>query len=102
MSTLKDLSDRLHDVLSSAMCERANRDEWVPVGLTETELAWVLYERQVMVEEVNRLRANRGLTAIDQADVERVERMAVGHSDYSRQFAFGCARLVVSPEGDTP
>ena len=56
--------------------------------------AWILEERACVQREVNRLRALRGHPPISIADVERAERLAVGHSDYVRKYAHAAADLV--------
>lgn len=66
--------------------------EWVP----HAEPGWVLFERQVMVDAVNRVRRNAGLPESSRADVERAERQAVGHSDYTAKFALYCTELALS------
>lgn len=93
-----EAGDALLKKLAAAQCERPDRSEWVdsPIG---RELGWVLYERRVMLDEVNRLRGERMLPPVGVRDVERVEQSATGHSDYSRKFAYGCAELVVTEAG---
>lgn len=59
-----------------------------------SDLSWIVYERRMMWQAVNRLRHDRGRPALAVEDVERAERMAVGHTDYSRKFALYCAELV--------
>lgn len=99
MSGRRDLADQLLRVLSAAQCDRPDHDRWVEVDDYSVP-AWVLNERRVMLDEVNRLRAIRNLPAVSGGDVERVESMAVGHSDYSRKFAYECAELVVGGGSD--
>jgi len=81
---LRDLRDRFLAVLTKAQEHRPLR----------TVDAWIVFERTTMWKTVNTERKHRGLAAIDIADVERVERLAVGHSDYSSKFALYCAELV--------
>ena len=56
---------------------------------------WILAERACVLAEVNRLRILRGAPPVNLADVERAERLAVGHSDYVRKFAHAAADLVL-------
>ena len=56
--------------------------------------AWILKERACVRREVNRLRALHAHPPIALADVERAERLAVGHSDYVRKYAHAAADLV--------
>ena len=84
-------------VLSAAQEERHLRQAWV-----DGELGWVLYEREVMLAEVNRLRAQRGLDRIHMDRLRRVERMAEGHIDYSEKFALYCAELALGLGVDRP
>ena len=55
---------------------------------------WILEERMCMWREVNHLRAVQGHPPITMTDVERAERLAVGHSDYVRKYAHAAATLV--------
>lgn len=60
----------------------------------KTSEQWITDERQAMCDAVNSLRILRGKPLVTLADVERVERQAVGHSDYGHKFALYCAELV--------
>lgn len=59
-----------------------------------TDLSWIVYERRMMFQAVNRMRRERGKAALPASEVERVEKNAVGHSDYTEKFARYCAELV--------
>lgn len=61
------------------------------------DLSWIVYERRMMWQAVNRLRRDRGKSALTLEDIERVEKSAVGHADYTNKFAFYCAALVATP-----
>lgn len=54
---------------------------------------WIAFERNTMHAAVNRERTRLGESPISLEAVERVERMACGHSDYSRKFALYCVEL---------
>lgn len=54
---------------------------------------WHTYEMAVMLVEVNFIREQRGLTLATMAVLERVERQAVGHSDYTNKFALYASEL---------
>jgi hypothetical protein len=56
--------------------------------------AWILEERACVQREVNRLRAQREHPPVSIEDVERAERLALGHSDYVRKYAHAAADLV--------
>lgn len=47
------------------------------------------------LDEVNEHRALLGKPPVDAAAIERVERWALGHSDYSSKFALYCAELAL-------
>lgn len=55
---------------------------------------WIAEERACVQREVNRQRALIGHAAISIDDVERAERLALGHSDYVRKYAHAAADLV--------
>lgn len=83
----------LREVLIAAQAERGQRPNLVdtPSG---PECEWAVYERSMMHDAVNKLRAGQSLPPLPLADIERVEQLAVGHSDYTAKFAFYCAELV--------
>lgn len=91
-TSLEAARDVLRATLASAQEERDLRPDLVD-GPDGPELGWAAYERACMHETINTIRAERGLDAIAIEEVVRVERMAVGHSDYSLKFAFYCAEL---------
>ena len=63
--------------------------------------AWILAERECVLREINRQRALRAYDPVSLADVERAERMAVGHSDYISKYAHAATDLVLCKEGWT-
>jgi hypothetical protein len=88
------LRDRFRAVLATAMKERDKRSEIVDTA-DGREVEWVLYERRVMLDEVNRIRAERGFPKVDACEVLRAERLALGHVDYHPKFALYCAEIVL-------
>lgn len=91
-ASLKAATDCLRATLAAAQTERDQRPDLVD-GPDGPECQWAAYERTRMHETVNAIRAERGLPAVPVEDIIRVERQAVGHSDYSLKFAFYCAEL---------
>lgn len=59
---------------------------------------WIIAERHCVLSEINHQRALRSYNPIGIADVERAERMAVGHSDYISKYAHVAADLVFRKE----
>lgn len=57
---------------------------------------WILKERECVQREVNRLRRLLARPPISIADVERAERLALGHSDYVRKYAHAATSLVLT------
>jgi hypothetical protein len=90
----RKLSDLFRKLLADAMEERDQRQDFVdrPDG---TELAWVIFERYQMFIAVNQETQARRLPPVPMEAVMRVEQSAAGHSDYARQFAWGCAGLAM-------
>ena len=93
---LRAFFDSLREALAVAQEQRAQRPDPVD-GPHGPECAWAVYEREVMLDAVNRLRAgiDPGLPLVAMAEVERADQSAAGHVDYSRKFAWGCAELVL-------
>jgi len=56
---------------------------------------WVFFERGVMLAAVNEERTRSNLPPCCVEMIEKVERLAVGHSDYSSKFALYCAELAL-------
>jgi hypothetical protein len=98
MSSLKAATDVLRATLAAAQEERHMRSDLID-GPDGPECEWAAYERARMHETVNASRSERGLPAVPIEDVIRVERLAVGHSDYSLKFAFYCAELAEESAG---
>lgn len=92
MNGLKAATDVLRATLARAQEQRSQRPDLVdgPDGL---ECEWTVYERARMHDTVNAIRGDRGLPPLPLDAIVRVERLAVGHSDYSLKFALYCAEL---------
>lgn len=71
-----------------------HRDERPDFDTASNELGWVLYERGVMNDATNRLRARRGFAPVSAEHIELAEMRASGHIDYVQKYALGCADLV--------
>lgn len=95
----RDLIDHFKDVLNEATTERSKRPDMVVLEGGTGEFGWVLYERAVMRDEVNRLRQEKGLDPVDDDTLLRVEGQASGHIDYVFKYAIGCADLVLDQGG---
>jgi hypothetical protein len=64
---------------------------------------WHQAELKAMCCAVNRIRKQTGCAApVVMADIERVETMASGHTDYSTKFALYCAELAMGVERPEP
>lgn len=92
--TYRGLIAHFRDALNEATTERSERPSLVTLKDGAREFGWVLYERAVMRDEVNRLRQEKGLDPVDDGTLLRVEGQACGHSDYVLEYAIGCADLV--------
>lgn len=75
----------LHYALETALVRQAKKRDDDP--------DWIENERKLMREIVNENREKHGREPVTLADIERVERTAVGHSDYVHKFALYCAEL---------
>jgi hypothetical protein len=61
---------------------------------------WILAEREAVMREVNRQRYLLAYKPVGISQIERAERLAVGHSDYVSKFAHAAADLVFSAFND--
>lgn len=89
-----DLIEDLKEDLMVATTMRDQRQETVS-GPDGDEPGWVRFERELMVELMNRHLAEAGLPPTDEAAALVVERGAMGHIDYVAKYALGCAEIVV-------
>lgn len=101
MNSLSLMAARFLGVLTEAQKERPQRDSLVEGVDGCPELAWAAYERGVMHDEVNRVRAESGHEPVPLTLVERAEGQAAGHSDYSYKFALYCAELALGVSRQT-
>jgi hypothetical protein len=92
MIDLATARDRLQHTFNAAAAEREKRPGYNAAAGT---FDWVLYEREQMHLEVNRIRAGNGLEPADEAALLAAESTAKGHSDYAAKFALRCADLAV-------
>jgi hypothetical protein len=94
----------LLEALRAAQQVRNERDELTTDTNGEPIAAWALHERDVMLRETNRWRDYARLPHVDMAAIERVERMAAGHSDYTTKFAWYCAEVSMGwrPDREPP
>lgn len=76
--------------------ERGERRAMITGPDGNLDLGWVVFEREQMLAEVNRRRAERGLDALGYERIVKVELGATGHVDYAAKYAMGCAGLVLS------
>lgn len=55
---------------------------------------WIVEERQAMANAANQYALAHGLTLVTVDDIEQVEGLAVGHSDYAHKLSLYVAELV--------
>lgn len=79
----------LKDAQKFRNAERA--DDTVLDSLGNKHCAWVLYERQQLMQEINKDLHQADLPPIHEGEMVRLENMAVGHSDYSSKLALYCS-----------
>lgn len=91
----RELQTSFQKTLEDAAAQRKDRHEIITLGNGRTEVAWVIFERDTMFDAVTRERAKLGKGPVAMTEVQRVETMACGHSDYGRKFALYCAELVL-------
>lgn len=85
---------KLDEVFSLASTHRGEK----PIDFDKpNDSGWILYERECMHVEVNRLRSELGKAPVLVDQVIRAERSACGHVDYQHKFALGCRELVLGP-----
>jgi len=74
--------------LQRYMQERPQRNDGRPPR-------WISYEREQMLLETNRLRAELGKEPVEQEQIVHAEELALGLSDYASKYALYCAELVI-------
>jgi hypothetical protein len=97
MNDFRDLIQKMHDILVQAQDERDQRRDLVESNVPSNrhpEVGWVVYERKVMLDAVNRERKNRQLPGITvEIFVRKVEQLAYGPVDYTDKLALYCAEM---------
>ncbi|MFG2540695.1 hypothetical protein ACGFU4_36195 [Streptomyces sp. NPDC048511] len=93
MSNLRESTDALLAALTAAQEQRGQRPNLVG-GPDGPECEWAAFERATMHKTVNAARSENGLPPAPIEAIINAELQAVGHSDYSRKFAYLCAELV--------
>lgn len=79
----------IRDYLINALSvQQAKRSQYA--GTT-----WIAAERDLMLRETNECRKGLDKSPLAIEQIMRVERMALGHSDYPKKFALYCAELVL-------
>lgn len=84
----------LLETLVAAQGERHKRQDWVEQP-GYREIGWAVHERQVMTDRVNLLRSRAGLAPVPMTAIAIKENLAMGHIDYTKKWALGCADLVI-------
>jgi hypothetical protein len=64
--------------------------------------SWILRELTAMLNAVNTERVRRRLSVITMEELQRRERLAQGHSDYSQKVALYCAELALGQPDQGP
>jgi uncharacterized protein YkwD len=83
---MNSLAETFKKVLMEAQKLRPMKSKWIG-----TELQWVIDERKTMLDAVNAERFRRGLPPV--ANVDKAERCAMGHIDYTQKFALYCVEM---------
>jgi hypothetical protein len=103
---LPALIKQFEKILLKAQTQRNKRDGLVDLPKIEGAIfdkvpEWNVYELNIMLEAVNKVRNDnyhvlneKPYVTLD--DIRRVERGAVGHSDYSHKFSLYCAELALN------
>lgn len=100
--TFKRIFEDLQVVFDAAAKERPQRHEWVFDPMEGRQaLGWIIYEREQMLQAVNRIRHTLNRPPVEMLAVWRCEISASGHSDYYRKFPLYCAELAMK-DGHTP
>lgn len=90
-----DTLELLKSALIKAMGERAQRPDFTESG----GIGWMLFERQVMIDETGARLLELGLEVDQEALIHAVsmaESSACGHIDYAVKWALGCTDFVQS------
>jgi hypothetical protein len=78
--------EHLYAALVRAQEQRPSRQDMVG-----DEPGWVVFERNVMRTEVDRIRADHSLPPVTDDAILRAEHLATGHVDYTKKYALYCA-----------
>lgn len=87
----------LDQTLNRAVSQRSKRNEIVRIGQFP-HMAWELYERDVMLNAVNNIRAKHHLPLVTSEDIALLDDTASGHVDWQDKFTAACASLAVGQD----
>lgn len=93
-----DEISRMQDVLEQASEERDQRMDLTQDADGRCVVAWVLHERQAMLDATNALCDRLGTPRVSAQQILDAENTAVGHSDYASKFAMRCVDLAYAME----
>lgn len=65
-------------------------------GVTNGELEWVVFERDKLLDLINRELAKLGKSQVEMPTVVQIEQSAVGHVDYTQKLAIRAVDLVLT------
>jgi hypothetical protein len=88
-ATLDEIRERMARIYQ----ERSKRNHMI-THTGKQELAWVVYEREQIHKIVNDMRQAQGKERLPIEEIERIERLAVGHVDYASKIALYAMELV--------
>ena len=89
----REMVDKFEQLLQTEAALRNER-----TGMTNGELDWIVAERDAMLSEVNRLRAERGKRRITYEEFEKAEWTCQGHVDYGHKLALRCMEFVLDTD----
>ena len=87
---IQPLHQKFFEALDNAQTQRPVKGGWV----SDSELEWMVFERETMFDLVNSERAIIGKQPVGLEEIKKAERQATGHIDYTRKFSLYCSWLV--------
>ena len=86
------MREKFLKALEEAQTQRPNKQRWV----SDTELEWMVFERETMLNLVNSERAALGKPPVTMAEIKEADNQSAGHTDYTRKVSLYCSELVNS------
>jgi hypothetical protein len=91
LTTIQSTTEHLRTILEEATKQRDQRRDSVPTA-TGPQPEWLVFECEMMLTEINAIRADRDLPPVSLDTISRIDQYATW-CDWFQKFTFYCAEV---------